>query len=157
AVRDLRSVATAIGVERLRQAVDRLLEQQNEDGGWSEYERARGGRLLERLNAAEVFGDIMIGYSYPECTSACVQGLVALAARQPGYRASELANAVRRGAAFLRERQRADGSFYGGWGVCFTYGTWFGVEGLLAAGESPSSRRISAATELMLGKQHPDG
>src|SRR5205085_2521293 len=52
--------------ERLQQAADVLLAEQNEDGGWSEYERARGGRWLELLNAAEVFGDIMIGYSYPE-------------------------------------------------------------------------------------------
>ena len=27
------------------------------------------------------------------------------------------------------------GGFYGKWAVCFTYGAWFGVEGLLAVGE----------------------
>jgi squalene cyclase len=30
---------------------------------------------------------------------------------------------------------RVAGAFYGKWAVCFTYGAWFGVEGLLAAGE----------------------
>lgn len=24
--------------------------------------------------------------------------------------------------------QRPDGSWYGSWGICFTYGTWFGIE-----------------------------
>ena len=27
--------------------------------------------------------------------------------------------------------QRPDGSWYGSWGVCFTYGTWFGIEALM--------------------------
>lgn len=31
--------------------------------------------------------------------------------------------------------QRPDGSWYGNWGVCFTYATWFGAEALAAVGE----------------------
>jgi lanosterol synthase len=31
----------------------------------------RGSKLLEMLNPAEVFRDIMIEYTYPECTTAC--------------------------------------------------------------------------------------
>lgn len=31
--------------------------------------------------------------------------------------------------------QRPDGSWYGNWAVCFTYGTWFGCEALAAMGE----------------------
>lgn len=38
--------------------------------------------------------------------------------------------------------QRRDGSWYGSWACCFTYGTWFGVEGLVAAGE-PLSRGMA--------------
>lgn len=30
--------------------------------------------------------------------------------------------------------QRKDGSWEGLWGVCFTYGVWFGIEGLVDAG-----------------------
>lgn len=54
--------------------------------------------------------------------------------------------------------QRPDGSWYGNWGVCFTYGTWFGCEALAAAGEthatSPSAR---AAAAFLLQKQRADG
>ncbi|MBK6846169.1 MAG: terpene cyclase/mutase family protein [Proteobacteria bacterium] len=150
-------VERPIGDDRLRLAVDRLLEQQNADGGWSEYERARGPAWLERLNPAEVFGDIMVGHSYVECTSACVQGLVLHRRERPGYRAAELTRAVARGAEWIGRRQRADGSWYGGWGICFTYGTWFGVEGLLAAGESPASPAITRACDFLLGKQRADG
>lgn len=146
-----------IGEDRLRLAVDRLLEQQNADGGWSEYERARGPAWIERLNPAEVFGDIMVGHSYVECTSACLQGLARYARERPGYRTSELARALARGAQLVRLRQRADGSWYGGWGICFTYGTWFGVEGLLAAGEPAASPVITRACDFLLGKQRADG
>jgi hypothetical protein len=45
--------------------------------------------------------------------------------------------------------QREDGSWYGSWAVCFTYGTWFGVEGLIAAGVSPSDPSIRKACQFI--------
>lgn len=150
-------VARPLARARLEQAVDRILADQNDDGGWSEYERSRAPRWIERFNAAEVFGEIMRGYSYVECTSACVQGLVAFKARYPDHRKAEIARAVARGARYLQREQRADGSWYGGWGVCFSYGTWFGVEGLIAAGEAKTSGRLARAASFLRSKQHADG
>lgn len=150
-------VERPIGRARLAQAVDRILADQNNDGGWSEYERSRAPRWVEQFNAAEVFGDIMRGYSYVECTSACIQALTRFRQLRPSYRAAEVGRAISRGARFLRCRQRDDGSWYGGWGVCFTYGTWFGVEGLIAAGEAPSSPRLVRACRFLQAKQHADG
>ncbi|PNX57092.1 cycloartenol synthase-like protein, partial [Trifolium pratense] len=47
---------------------------------------------------------------------------------------------------------------YGSWGVCFTYGTWFGVKGLIAAGKSFSNcLSIRKACEFLLSKQLPSG
>jgi squalene/oxidosqualene cyclase-like protein len=146
-----------IARERLEKSVDLILFSQNEDGGWSEYERARGGLSLERMNAAEVFGDIMIGYSYTECTSACIQSLKSFSARFPHHRRAEIEQAIERGARFIESRQRPDGGFYGGWGVCFTYGTWFAIEGLLAAGRSPESMPIRRAARFLLDHQRADG
>lgn len=37
---------------------------------------------------------------------------------------------------------------YGSWGVCFTYGTWFGIEALAALGESVHSSAVSALRVL---------
>jgi lanosterol synthase len=142
---------------RLCDAVDRILDDQNPDGGWSEYERSRAPRWVEQFNAAEVFGDIMRGYSYVECTSACIQGLAAFRSRAPGYRRAEIVTAIHRGADFIRRKQRPDGSWYGGWGVCFSYGTWFGVEGLISAGEPLDSSAIRRACQFLLEKQHADG
>ena len=44
------------------------------------------------------------------------------------------------------DEQRPDGSWYGSWGVCFTYGTWFGIEGLIGAGEDMFSPAIKKAS-----------
>ncbi|MFO0551306.1 MAG: terpene cyclase/mutase family protein [Polyangiaceae bacterium] len=152
-----RYVSQPLSRDRLASAVDVMLADQNRDGGWSEYERARAGEWVELFNAAEVFGRIMVAYSYVETTSACVQGLAAFRTRHPGYRSADIARAIERGASYLRAAQRPDGSFYGAWGVCFTYGTWFGIEGLLAAGASPSSPEIQRAAAFLLGKQAADG
>ncbi|GMI78014.1 hypothetical protein HRI_001470700 [Hibiscus trionum] len=47
---------------------------------------------------------------------------------------------------------------YGSWGVCFTYGTWFGVKGLVAAGKSfNNSSSIKKACDFLLSKQLPSG
>ena len=83
---------------------------------------------------AQVFGDIMIDYSYVECSSASMTALAAFNRHFPTHRSGEVTAALARGERFIRGIQRPDGSWYGSWGVCFTYGTWFGVEALRAAG-----------------------
>lgn len=151
-------VLRPLAPRRLEQAVDSLLFEQNDDGGWSEYERARGPRWLEHLNAAEVFGDIMLGYSHVECTSACVQGLLAHAKRAPQYRSADIQKAVSRGLKYLRQVQRDDGSWYASWAICFTYATWFGIDGLCAAGTSPDDdRRVQRAMDFLVARQRDGG
>lgn len=56
---------------RMCDTIDLILGMQNADGGFASYELIRGPALLELLNPAEVFGNIMIEYSYPECTTSC--------------------------------------------------------------------------------------
>jgi hypothetical protein len=47
---------------------------------------------------------------------------------------------------------------YGSWGVCFTYGTWFGVKGLVAAGKNFNDCfGIRKACDFLLSKQLPSG
>jgi lanosterol synthase len=144
-----------VPLELLRESVRLILSWQNEDGGWASYERQRGGTWLEALNPSQVFGDIMVDTSFVECTSACVQALVAAKRRFPGE--FELDEAIARGARFLRAAQRDDGSFEGSWAVCFTYGTWFGVSGLLAAGASQRDAAVVRAVDFLLRKQRGDG
>jgi|LNFM01.1.fsa_nt_gb squalene/oxidosqualene cyclase-like protein len=141
----------------LRDSVRLMLSWQNEDGGWASYERQRGGAWIEALNPSQVFGDIMVDYSYVECSSAVMQALAAARRRFAGEFDREIDRALAGGAAFLRKAQREDGSFEGSWAVCFTYGTWFGVSGLLAAGASTRDPAVVRACEFLLSKQRTDG
>lgn len=149
---------------RFKQNADLLLSFQNKDGGWASYENTRAPKWVEKLNPSEIFGNIMIDYSYTECSSASMQSLVEFKKHVPDYRKAEIETALQRGAQFLKSEQRSDGSWYGSWAVCFTYGTWFGVEGLLAAGEKGfdntgqnASPSIAKACDFLLSKQNIDG
>uniref|UniRef100_A0A3B4B2E9 Squalene cyclase C-terminal domain-containing protein n=1 Tax=Periophthalmus magnuspinnatus TaxID=409849 RepID=A0A3B4B2E9_9GOBI len=120
-------IRDAVSEERLYDAVNVLLSMRNSDGGFATYETKRGGKLLELLNPSEVFGDIMIDYTYVECTSAVIQALTHFHRKHPE-------STLKAGLDYCRRVQRPDGSWEGSWGVCFTYGTWFGLEALACLG-----------------------
>ena len=144
--------------KNIQDAVNVILSLHNADGGWATYENNRGYGWYELMNPSEVFGDIMIDYSYVECTCACVSALVEFRDSYPDHRAAEISNAIAAGREFVKTIQREDGSWYGSWGVCFTYATWFGIECLKCSGEdmddSPSAAKAMA---FLLSKQNPNG
>lgn len=142
---------------RMHEAVEQILVMQNADGGWATYEKTRAPSWLELFNPAACFADIMIDYSYVECTSACVQALDAFRRSDPRRATDRLDAAVEAGADFLLDEQRDDGSWYGSWGICFTYGTWFGVCGLRAAGLPVTHWAIRRACDFLRDQQLADG
>ena len=146
-----------IDEHRLEKSINVLLSYQNEDGGFATYENNRGYGWYESLNPSEVFGDIMIDYSYVECSMASLTALVDFAAAFPRYRRDEIKHAVDRGRSFLKSLQRKDGSWYGSWACCFCYGIWFGVEGLVKCGEPRESKSIVAACNYLLDHQRENG
>lgn len=150
-------VDNPVSETRLRDAVELILSLQNRDGGWATYERTRGPRWLEKLNATTLFADVMVDYSYVECTSACIQALANFGHRYPNVLRTPIEQAIRQGRDFILNSQRRDGSWVGSWGICFTYGTWFGVWGLRAAGMSNGESAVQNACEFLLEKQLPDG
>ncbi|KAJ2359469.1 hypothetical protein GGF43_000088 [Coemansia sp. RSA 2618] len=119
---------------RLEQAVDLLLGMQNWGGGFASYERVRGPQLMEHLNASEVFGNVMVEYAYPECTTSAVLGLTAFRERYPAYRARCVKRCIDAAIKYVLRAQRADGSWYGSWGVCFTYASMFALQSLACVG-----------------------
>lgn len=146
--------------ERFIDAAHFVLSRQNKDGGWGSYERNRGNLLLEQLNPSELFGNCMVEHSYVECTASCIRGLVH--ARKalpllPDTLREGIAEAIRKGVRFLRKSQRRDGSWAGFWGVNFTYGTMFGIQGLIDAGLPTNSPCILKARRWLLNHQLPDG
>ena len=81
---------------------------------------------MQTINPSETFGDIIIDYSYVELSSTCVEALHEFSSRFPKHRSQEIQTAMARGKQYILDQQRADGSWYGSWGVCFTYAAWFG-------------------------------
>ncbi|KAK4093729.1 hypothetical protein Purlil1_2063 [Purpureocillium lilacinum] len=144
--------------QRIFDAVDTLLLYQNDNGACSSYEARRGGEYMEMLNAAEVFGRIMIEYDYPECTTACVTALSLFNKHWPDYRPDEIKLFIKRATNWIKSNQRLDGSWYGSWGICFTYATMFALESMASIGETYSNSKISkAGCEFLLSKQREDG
>ncbi|XP_072991104.1 cycloartenol synthase-like [Typha latifolia] len=143
---------------RFYDAVNVILSLMNKDGGFATYELTRSYAWMELINPAETFGDIVIDYPYVECTSAAIQALASFKKLYPGHRREEIENCITKAARFIESIQEHNGSWYGSWAVCFTYGMWFGVKGLIAAGRTyKNSPCIQKACDFLLSKQLPSG
>ncbi|PRQ60758.1 putative cycloartenol synthase [Rosa chinensis] len=151
-------VGEAIAADQLYDAVNVVLSLQNSNGGFASYELTRSYAWLEMINPAETFGDIVIDYQYVECTSAAVECLKAFMKLYPEHRKKEIEACIAKAVQFIESMQLPDGSWYGSWGVCYTYGTWFGIKGLLASGKTYlTSNSIKRACHFLLSKQLDSG
>lgn len=143
---------------RIYDAIDTLLTYQNDNGSCSSYELQRAGPWMEMLNAAEVFGNIMVEYEYPECTTAVVTALSLFHKHWPDYRAQEIERFVNRAVSWIKTAQKPHGGWYGSWGICFTYATMFALESLSSIGETyGNSEYAKRGCEFLISKQREDG
>lgn len=146
---------TLLSTPRIYDAIDVLLTMQNPGGGFASYEPTRGSAiLLEQFNAAEVFGRIMVEYDYPECTTAVITALRMFTKLYPDYRPAEITPVIEAATRYLCAAQRPDGSWYGSWGICFTYAAMFALESLALAGETcANSERVRRGCAFLLKHQ----
>ncbi|KAI6015989.1 terpenoid cyclases/protein prenyltransferase alpha-alpha toroid [Pisolithus microcarpus] len=155
---NVKGVEKLISDDRLCDAVDTMLSMQNEDGGFASYELIRGPQWLEWLNPAEVFGDIMIEFCYPECTTSVITALSVFRKHHPNYRSAEIDRTIRRAIEYLHAAQKPDGGWVGSWGICFTYAAQFALESLSLVGENYSnSSSVQRACKFLLSHQREDG
>lgn len=144
---------------RIFDAVDTLLTYQDpKTGGCASYERPRGGQWMEMLNAAEIFGNIMVEYLYPECTTAAVTTLSLFHKHWPDYRSKEIERFIERAVSWIKTAQFEHGGWYGSWAVCFTYATMFALESLATVGETyENSNSSKRGCKFLISKQREDG
>ncbi|XP_052156307.1 achilleol B synthase-like [Oryza glaberrima] len=148
----------AINGERLYDAVDGMLSFMNKDGTFSTYECERTTHWLEVLNPSETFLNIIVDYPSVECTSSVLQALIMFSECYPVYRKEEIGKCIKNASKFIENKQRKDGSWFGTWGICFTYGTFFAIKGLVAAGRTyENSSSIRKACNFILSKQLSTG
>lgn len=156
-----RGLSEGLPRERQLAALRFVLRRQNDDGGFGSYEPRRGSMALKHFNPAEIYGNCMLEYSYSECTASCVRGLAtaraALGSAIPPGLMADVEAAIDRGAAFLLRAQHPDGGWLGFWGINLTYGTFFVVPALLAAGLPKSHPAIRRAVRWLVAHQRADG
>ncbi|KAL9320903.1 hypothetical protein ACSQ67_012742 [Phaseolus vulgaris] len=130
----------------------------SKNGGVTVWEPAIAQKWLEHLNPAEFLADIVIEHEYLECTGSTIQALVLFKKLYPNHRREEIDNFIVKAAQFIEDEQLPNGNWHGNWGVCFTYGAWFAVGGLAAAGKSYSNCvAIRKAVKFLLSIQNEDG
>lgn len=147
--------------KRLYDSVDVLLSLQNtksfEYGSFSTYEPIKAPLFLESLNPAEVFGNIMVEYPYVECTDSSVLGLTYFK-ENFDYKKDTIAHRLKIALDYIRKAQQPDGSWYGCWGVCFTYAGMFALEALATNGEYyHNSEVVKRGCDFLVSKQRQDG
>ncbi|KAB2060807.1 hypothetical protein ES319_A10G044200v1 [Gossypium barbadense] len=151
-------VGETIEVERLYNAVNALLSLQSKNGGFTAWEPVRGPQWMQKINPTELFAAAAIEREYVECTSSAIQALMLLSHLYPQYQKKEIKTAVAKAVQFVEGSQMADGSWYGNWGICYTYGTYFALAGLAAVGKTcQNSQIVHRACQFLLSKQQESG
>ncbi|KAI9185997.1 hypothetical protein LWI28_012872 [Acer negundo] len=151
-------VGEKMDTERLYDSVNVILSLQSKNGGLAAWEPAGAPEWLELLNPTEFFADIVIKHEYVECTATAIQSLDLFKKLYPGHKKTEIENFIINSVRYLENLQMPDGSWYGKWGVCFTYGTWFALGGLAAAGKTYNNcATVRKAVEFLLNSQRDNG
>ncbi|KAJ0802528.1 Beta-amyrin synthase 1 [Helianthus annuus] len=151
-------VGEKMNPEQLYDAVNVMLSLQSKNGGLAAWEPAGASDWLEILNPTEFFADIVIEHEYVECTASAMQALVLFKKLYPMHRRKEIENFLIGASGYLEKIQMPDGSWYGNWGICFTYGTWFALGGLAAAGKTyENCLAVQKGVNFLLETQMEDG
>ncbi|KAM4113401.1 hypothetical protein ACJW30_05G218000 [Castanea mollissima] len=144
--------------EQLFDAVNILLYLQSKNGGLSAWEPAGAQEWLEWLNPTEFFEGIVVEHEYVECTASSIQALLLFKKLHPEHRKKEIENSIEKAVQYILDIQMPDGSWYGNWGICFMYGTWFALGALVAVGKIyDNCFAIRRAVNFLLKTQKDDG
>jgi squalene-hopene/tetraprenyl-beta-curcumene cyclase len=137
------AVQTRESIERARRWT---LAMRSRNGAWAAFDRDNTRELLYRMPFSD-FG-AMIDPPTEDVTAHVLEMLAALGAgTSDPY--------VARGLEYLRETQRADGPWFGRWGVNFVYGTWCVVSALYAL--RTGGELVERAAAWLVSVQNPDG
>ncbi|KAF5178656.1 Lupeol synthase [Thalictrum thalictroides] len=130
----------------------------SKNGGLAVWEPATGHDWLEVLNPLEFAQDIVIEHEYVDCTASAIEALILFQKFYPLYRKKDIDIFIEKAVRYLEDMQMPDGSWYGNWGICFIYGTWFALRGLTATGRNcHNSITVRRACDFLLSTQLASG
>lgn len=127
-----------------------VMSMQNKDGGWASFEKNVD---LPFLNLLPIEGGqfLLTDPSSADLTGRTLEFL-------GGYTDLPTDHEImQNGIEWLVHHQEKDGSWYGRWGICYIYGTWAAITGLIASGVSKENPVIQKAVHWLLAIQNPDG
>jgi len=131
-----------------RRGLDWMMTFQCKDGGWGAFDKDCTKNILEKVPFAD--HNAMLD---PECADIAARILELV-----GYENWSLDHPqVQKAIEFVRDRQEADGSWYGRWGVNYVYGTWQVLRGMRALGLDMQQPWLLKAKSWLESVQHNDG
>ncbi|MBI3268589.1 MAG: squalene--hopene cyclase [Planctomycetes bacterium] len=136
-------------LDACRRGEEWALAMQNDDGGWSSFDRNCRSWWLERIP----FNDMVRAMTDPSTADMTGRMLEFLGVR--GWRTGR--REVDAGVRSLARSQEADGSWFGRWGISYLYGTWAALTGMGAVGVRPDAPQVRRATAWLERVQNEDG
>lgn len=127
-----------------------LLSMQNDDGGWPAFEKNTNKQILSWL-PIEGADAVSTDPSTTDLTGRTLEFLGNHAGLN--VRNRNMQKAV----SWLLRNQEENGSWYGRWGICYIYGTWSAVTGMIAVGVPKEHPAIQKAVQWLLRIQNHDG
>ena len=140
--------AASFSLGSFGRGLDWILTMQNQDGGWSSFDKDNHCRPLNHFPFAD--HNAMLDPSASDITGRILE-MLSTAGFDRGH------PSVKRAVEFLHRSQESDGTWFGRWGVNYIYGTWLAVRGLKAVGEPMVNIRTQQAARWLLNHQNPDG
>ncbi len=121
---------------------------QSRNGGWAAFDADNMYYYLNNIPFAD--HGALLDPPTEDVTARCVSmlGQLGVPANDP---------ALARAIAYLRRTQRPDGSWYGRWGMNYSYGTWSVLCALNAGGVDPGAPEIRKAVNWLVSIQNADG
>jgi squalene-hopene/tetraprenyl-beta-curcumene cyclase len=121
---------------------------QSRDGGWGAFDADNSYYYLNNIPFAD--HGALLDPPTEDVSGRCVGMLAQLGAGADDKRLKD-------GIAYLIKTQRADGSWWGRWGVNYIYGTWSSLAGLNGAGLTPDHPTMKRGADWLVEIQNPDG
>jgi squalene-hopene/tetraprenyl-beta-curcumene cyclase len=134
--------------ESFRRGLNWMMTFQCRDGGWASFDKDCTKSVLEKVPFAD--HNAMLD---PECADITARILELLGYEKFSRDHPQVVKAL----DFIRERQEADGSWYGRWGVNYVYGTWQVLRGLRALNLDMQEPWLLKARAWLESVQHEDG
>ena len=131
-----------------RRGLEWMMTFQCRDGGWGAFDKDCTKNILEKVPFAD--HNAMLD---PECADITARIIELLG--QEDYDTDH--PQIRKAIEFIKQKQEADGSWYGRWGVNYIYGTWQVLRGMHALGFNLKQAWLQKGGAWLESVQRPDG